>query len=942
MGILRLGLGLNGTPVGGGSGPAPTIYRTLGWHDNGYRSYDPAQPWLDIMKTAQWNYSGDFPAQDAKGWPTGMPTGGGNYNILWDNWTEARLGDLASANYTLTWDGVGTVVDGSGLSNWTVVDSNTVTFDMDTSGPANKQFAITSIDGADPMRNIKVIKTDQVALYNAGQRFRPEFIEKVEVATIKRFMSNMISGVTDWGEAIPTDDWYNYQKNVPPEEICRMCNEAGVDPYITLNPKVGQAGIEEWATRIAATLDTDRTIYVAWANETWNTGRAAYRDYCIVGGVREWGEVQLTGITVTNGSPVVTMDDTTGILPEGVGQGSCFVVDEAEITQTYQPKFYNVLSVDSATQITLTEDYAGANDTGLTGSWAGNSTTGLLDEFHSKRSYEHIKIFIDQLTAEGSTHTVYKILEGQSSSAGGVNDRRLNPPNWSGDVDYVDPKTYYDGFAITYYWGSGIQSYSIYTDTITTYNGGAGDIAQARADMHDYLQDPTQDLGNGVGLWQMYDWMIQNRDLISGTGLDLITYEGGTHVIGAEGGAQDANFVEFYNDHYFDTPQIAQDIELAYQMCIAELDLPPLKLGMIGAHSSSGTWGTWRFNSDTNTSATKYTELAQNTAPWYGSGVAPQVAVTFANSQIEGMTVDQYTNPSARMKRAVKAGFSSQKYAPGASWSLSDNDPALTIDSSTGDLGGYFNLTGSQSFAVNLTVNGSTVSQTCNYTASAVSVADMDQFDFNGGAYALCTSSGSNSGELTETIAFFFGGMVIPDLSGMGAGSSDYLFADVGIKHLLRFDSSGNLRFATSWTDSGFIYNDIIVPAADILSRTCDVYMLFNAFTNNYDVYVDTGGTVATFNNTGTATGAYFNEGIRNQYAIGNNTSDIYPIGNVQMDRAAMWDNVVLDFSDPAGRTIVKNRALSGTVGRQLFDFYGADGAWANQVSGGDTITWIP
>lgn len=193
------------------------------------------QPFLDVMKTAR-RWIGHRPGQwggmeygaleaagllDAQGWPMGIPGDLGAIGtvILTDLPPEAAA---LAGRYRLTFQGTG-IVEVGGRASAKRYGDNEVTFDF-TPGQGPVEIRIQRSDRrgtGDYVRNIRVVHLDHAAALDAGAVFRPGWLETLAGFEVLRFMDWMNTNNSD------TTDWtararvddFSYTRHGVPLEV---------------------------------------------------------------------------------------------------------------------------------------------------------------------------------------------------------------------------------------------------------------------------------------------------------------------------------------------------------------------------------------------------------------------------------------------------------------------------------------------------------------------------------------------------------------------------------------------------------------------------------------------------------------------------------------------------------------------------------------------------
>ena len=275
-------------PPGAGVGLAePSLAMGL----NGIADWTTQQPFIDIMKTARpWlGHEGEtWGAWDAErlasegyldtnGWPRRLPPGVDRIEsfIL----TDQNEGAQAMAGrYRVRWKGEGRLRIGGRLRNLRHVDGqNEAWFDY-TPGPGEVALTIQQTDprgAGDPIREIEVVREDQIALHELGVVFNPGWTARIADLRALRFMDWMLtngSTVTSWDGRPQWDDFSYAWRGVPLEAMIELANFIGADPWFCMPHAADDAYSERFAEMVLAELDPRLNVYVEYSNEVWNYG----------------------------------------------------------------------------------------------------------------------------------------------------------------------------------------------------------------------------------------------------------------------------------------------------------------------------------------------------------------------------------------------------------------------------------------------------------------------------------------------------------------------------------------------------------------------------------------------------------------------------------------------------------------------------------------------
>lgn len=243
------------------------------------------QPFLDVMKTArswivhrpgQW---GGGPGHDelaatghldADGWPRRLPREIGTLGtvILTDLPEEART---LAGRYRLSFDGTGTV-EVSGRARNVRYGDNAVTFDF-TPGPGPVEIRLQRSDPDDYVRNIRVVKEAHRAAYARGEIFNPDWLARIGGFNLLRFMdwsATNHSTLAHWDDRPEPANYTYTREGVPVEVMLALVRETGQDAWFTLPHRADDDFIRRFAQTVRDGLPPDATAYAEFSNEVWN------------------------------------------------------------------------------------------------------------------------------------------------------------------------------------------------------------------------------------------------------------------------------------------------------------------------------------------------------------------------------------------------------------------------------------------------------------------------------------------------------------------------------------------------------------------------------------------------------------------------------------------------------------------------------------------------
>ncbi len=274
--------------------------------------YATNHPFIDRIKTGQkWgsNTSAGVALPlvlDENGWPMIRPTDGGP---LFTYFAIDQVSLPMTDRYVVTYEGTGTL-DFLGA---TIIsrEAGKVVIEATglTKGVADwAQLRIMTTDPNDHVRDIQIVREDQVALHEAGEIFNPAFLEKVEDWRAIRFM--------DWGNTNRANlgtgkfddridaDYFSYGPDgiasVPIEIMVALCNRVGSDMWFNVPHNADDDYIRRSAEYILENLDPRLNVYIEYSNEVWNFGFQQSK-YAIHQGNLLWGkDINEDGVIDTN------------------------------------------------------------------------------------------------------------------------------------------------------------------------------------------------------------------------------------------------------------------------------------------------------------------------------------------------------------------------------------------------------------------------------------------------------------------------------------------------------------------------------------------------------------------------------------------------------------------------------------------------------------------
>lgn len=281
---------------------------------NGVSDWSTQHPFLDVMKTAR-PWIGHLPGQwggiefeqlqedgvlDRHGWPVRIPDGATKLEslILTDQPAEA---EHLSGEYRVLYDGAGDLsVTGRGRTVRKAAGDILFSY---APGPGAVGIAIAETDPRDPIRNIRVIKADRLALYESGAIFNPDWIARLGQVRTVRFMDWMFtnnSNVVATTDLPRTDDFSYAWRGVPVEVMIALANELGANPWLTLPHLADDDLVRDIAVLTRDRLRPDLIAHVEYSNEVWNfifeQARWSQREAAKLWGDQDDGWMQFYGL----------------------------------------------------------------------------------------------------------------------------------------------------------------------------------------------------------------------------------------------------------------------------------------------------------------------------------------------------------------------------------------------------------------------------------------------------------------------------------------------------------------------------------------------------------------------------------------------------------------------------------------------------------------------
>lgn len=245
------------------------------------------QPFIDRMKVAR-AWIGHLPGRwggldhddlaargllDENGWPTSIPGDLSSIGTLVMTDLPEEAVSLAG-RYVVRFEGNG-IVELAGRATNVRYGKNRVTFDF-SPGSGGVEIKIQRSDRAgrgDYVRNITVMREDRIEAYDQGAIFNPDFLDVISGFSGLRFvdwMDTNHSELQSWAERPRPGDYTYTWRGIPVELMLELSNTLRAAPWLTLPHKADDEYFRKTAEAMKAGLDPSLPVYVEYSNEVWN------------------------------------------------------------------------------------------------------------------------------------------------------------------------------------------------------------------------------------------------------------------------------------------------------------------------------------------------------------------------------------------------------------------------------------------------------------------------------------------------------------------------------------------------------------------------------------------------------------------------------------------------------------------------------------------------
>lgn len=236
-------------------------------------SYWTPCPFLNRFKTADPWQIAQVPLAasllDADGYPLSVTAGAPSPGALFGPFPE---GDTST--YRLRYDGTGTVTVGAAAK---AITSKPGELLFNAMGPTC-YVIIKASDPKDHVRNISVVRSDECALFDAGEIFSAAYIDRFGMFEAFRFMdwANINKSLlVSWPTRSKPSDWSwstVRADGVPLEVQIERCNRTGADMWLNIPTLADDTYVRNALTLVRDKLRKDLKVEVEYSNEVWNWG----------------------------------------------------------------------------------------------------------------------------------------------------------------------------------------------------------------------------------------------------------------------------------------------------------------------------------------------------------------------------------------------------------------------------------------------------------------------------------------------------------------------------------------------------------------------------------------------------------------------------------------------------------------------------------------------
>ncbi|AGT09029.1 hypothetical protein [Paracoccus aminophilus] len=280
--VMAASLAFAQAPAENGA-PAPLTNPSLAFNLAGVNDWSTEYPFIDLFKMSR-EWIGHLPGQwggvspeamaaatDAHGWLTRMPAGAERVSaLILTSFPEEMVS--AKGRFHLLYQGKGKL---EVRNVQTVSDKpGEIVFDYRPNGSNMVDISISAIDESDPLRAFHVVHERDLDAFRRGEIFNPKWLGLVHDLRLFRFMDWMRtndSALMHWSErAHPEDATWTTGKGVPLEVMVELANLTGTDPWFTIPHLADDDYTAQFASYVRDHLDPKLKPWFEYSNEVWN------------------------------------------------------------------------------------------------------------------------------------------------------------------------------------------------------------------------------------------------------------------------------------------------------------------------------------------------------------------------------------------------------------------------------------------------------------------------------------------------------------------------------------------------------------------------------------------------------------------------------------------------------------------------------------------------
>jgi hypothetical protein len=250
----------------------------------GISDWGAASPFLDLMKSARpflahsadtWSFMAheQLVAEgylDAEGWPLRLPPGASAIGTVWAWEDTSPAAPGRSGVYVLRHEGQGELQIRGDIE---ILSQSPRQIVFRNKRGGTMLLNITEIDPSDPLRAITLVRQEDVAIFDMGEIFDPDWLALIADSRVLRFMDWMqTNGTTSahWQSRPHPGDATYAQAGVPVEVMVALANKLGAEPWFNMPMGADEDYIRNFATYVRDALTPGLVAHVEYSNETWN------------------------------------------------------------------------------------------------------------------------------------------------------------------------------------------------------------------------------------------------------------------------------------------------------------------------------------------------------------------------------------------------------------------------------------------------------------------------------------------------------------------------------------------------------------------------------------------------------------------------------------------------------------------------------------------------